>query len=255
MNDVLLDWEDLKEIAEGLLIVVHEDLVDYLSDLARATDSVEMGGVLLGKGRWVEQEKYIVQLYDFVQVDNASDTPSREFAFPDESVQEIRDLIDRGIYDLSVAYHSHPGGSWPSMTDILLSLAASPARPGTPAIHDFLVTGGTVSHIITYGPNKARVCYKVLGEQEWVCSDSVPMEKAIPGYLERFKERFPREVIESEIHEDASEVYEAASEVEYTAVPIGRLTGQRTYTFLVHSTYTFVWRSKATESEGHIAFT
>ena len=168
-------WETFKWIGEeynaGVLIVVDRDIIDYFTDIARATDDREMGGFLLGDYVYYEESIrlwLIVHFHDYVQVPNVSEEPTKSFRWPKESLYEVGDMISAGRYNAFTLLHTHPSDSYFSAADLhvqyrfstLISDAVpEEARRFQCFIPHFIVTGGRIGYTISYMNYPHHVCY------------------------------------------------------------------------------------------------
>ena len=98
-------------------IIVTRDIVDYFTDIARATDRVEMGGILLGK-LWMNHATFYIY-HDFVQVRNVNSTPESAYTPDPNSEIEIIRMVRGGRYDVLAIMHTHPDDSAFSVVDLV----------------------------------------------------------------------------------------------------------------------------------------
>jgi len=129
---------------------ISTDVLDFFIDTAKATDSYEMIGYLLGRFKKVE-DKELIQLYDYIQCRNIADDPTRE-AFPaPECDDEVDHLFDIGRYDINTLMHTHPSDSLFSVADlyVLYECCKNEHIREWFAPH-FLVTGGEIGYVLAY---------------------------------------------------------------------------------------------------------
>jgi len=88
------------------VVVVTRDVVDYFTDIARATDRVEMGGFLLG--RFLSNHARIFLFHDYVQARNVSEDPEVSYLPDREAADEVFALLREGRYDAVSVMHTHP---------------------------------------------------------------------------------------------------------------------------------------------------
>jgi len=98
-------------------IIVTRDIVDYFTDIARATDRVEMGGFLLGK-LWMNHAAFYIY-HDFVQVRNVSSTPENSYIPDPNSTVEVAWMVREGKYDVLAVMHTHPDDAAFSVVDLV----------------------------------------------------------------------------------------------------------------------------------------
>jgi len=168
-------WDVFRRIGErhgaDVLIVIDRDIVDYFTDIAKATDDREMGGFLLGDYVYYSGSSkpwFVAHFHDYVQVPNVSEKPKTTFAFPEESLYEVGDMISSGRYNALTLLHTHPSDSYFSATDLhthfrfrLLISDAVPeeARRFQHFMPHFVITGGEVGYAISYMDYSHWVCY------------------------------------------------------------------------------------------------
>jgi len=103
---------------EGIrnVVVVTRDIVDYFTDIARATDRVEMGGFLLG--RFLSNHARIFLFHDYVQVENVSIEPDISYLPNRSAMEEVFTMLKEGRYDIATMMHTHPDESAFSHLDL-----------------------------------------------------------------------------------------------------------------------------------------
>ena len=100
------------------VFAVTRDVVDYFTDVARVTDRVEMGGVLLGK-IYRRKSCYVTIFYDYVQIRNVAESPETRYVPDESSLREVFSLIRGGRYDVFTSMHTHPDEAVFSPADIV----------------------------------------------------------------------------------------------------------------------------------------
>ena len=220
-------WEELAEIARKYvyttIVNVSRDIVDYFTDLAKATDRMEMGGFLLGKHKIVKGI-LVVQLYDYIQQPNVSPEPETSYQFPTGSYSEIKRLIKEGRYSIATWLHTHPDDSYFSVADICyhcltfrerLKDIFSPIDPRE--IPAFLVTGGEIGYVMTYTGVYSYMLRYSSGDVEAILVFPIYRPKSSSQYVinlpEKMKERFP----------DYEVCHECADQLYYTSIKVSRL--------------------------------
>ena len=168
-------WDVFRQIGErhkaDVLIVIDRDIVDYFTDIAKATDDREMGGFLLGDYVYYSGSPkpwLIAHFHDYVQVPNVSEKPETTFAFPEESLREVADMISAGRYSAFTLLHTHPSDSFFSVEDLhvhyrfrllISDVVPEEARRFQHFIPHFTITGGEVGYAVSYMDYLHWVCY------------------------------------------------------------------------------------------------
>ena len=226
-------WDVLERIARehmviGMLVAVTEDIVDYFTDLAKATDDQEMGGFLLGD--FIEPSKgptvYLVRFYDYIQVPNMASDPTRHFRFSRESLYEVFDMIESGRYDCFTTLHTHPSDSFFSPGDlhakykfnrifqeIMSSRLPESIIRAVCFVPAFLVTGGTVGYVLTWTEFPHSVCYYVKGK--YVVADSMCSSLSPSRYIREILPSRARieEPLDKDFHKYVDEFFYSIIEI------------------------------------------
>ena len=212
-----------KEHDAGVLIVVNRDIIDYFTDIAKATDDREMGGFLLGDYVHYEGELrawLIVHFHDYIQVPNASKEPTKSFVCLKESLYEVGDMISAGRYNAFTLLHTHPSDSYFSVTDlhthykfpdIISDAIPEHARKFQRLIPHFLVTGGRIGFVMTYTKIPHSVCY--YAEERYKVVSSKVFLKYLDSYLDKARLKYPED----------HDFYIYVAGIEYTALKISEL--------------------------------
>lgn len=127
----------LKEWAvDGFIIVkIDRDIIEYFLDLAKMTDNVEKGGILLGesfffteeaeeKGHKLEKVEFKGKneligeyYYDYIQCRNVAGDRENYFLPAEGCAREVNSQIEQGTYNTWADVHTHPDESLPSALD------------------------------------------------------------------------------------------------------------------------------------------
>ncbi|RJS69124.1 hypothetical protein CW714_09070 [Methanophagales archaeon] len=166
---------------------ISTDILDFFIDTAKATDSYEMIGYLLGRFKKVG-DKELIQLYDYIQCRNIADDPTRE-AFPaPECDDEVDHLFDIGRYDINTVMHTHPSDSLFSVDDlyVLYECCKNDHIREWFAPH-FLVTGGEIGYILAY--TNVPFVIQFISDAKELFVSSRPFNEAYtyPKYVKRAK--------------------------------------------------------------------
>jgi len=193
-------WEVFKRIGErhkaDVLIVIDKDIVDYFTDIARATDDREMGGFLLGDYVYyggASKPWFVAYFHDYVQAPNVSEKPETTYGFSEESLYEVGDMISAGRYNALTLLHTHPSDSYFSVTDLhtqyRFHLLISDVVPEDASrfqhfIPHFIITGGEIGYALSYMNYPHWVCY-YYSENAYlvVSSESVESEPGLHRHL------------------------------------------------------------------------
>jgi len=213
----------------GCVVAITADVTDYFTDLALATDRIEMGGFALGHVAYREGVVALV-FHDYVQVRNASPQPETSFVPDEESMREVNELCYERLYTASALAHTHAGDSFVGSMDALLTKITGEeqrrlhedfipeirgARYSPPG---FLITGGNAPVIVAYA-HTSPFAFVAEADGTWLLQCSRTVKAADPDYPARVAAReaarFPGRTFD--------ELYEAIANTQYAIFRVERL--------------------------------
>ncbi len=148
--DIILEQIRENRCPFNRVVAISKDIVDYFTDLAKATDLHEMGGFLLGD-YIIYGEYSLTQFYDYIQARNTAENPTVSFRPDEESIKEVCKLMEKREYTALSHLHTHPGDTYLSIRDLVAllwsediysKLCKMQTPPGMKETPDFIVTGG-----------------------------------------------------------------------------------------------------------------
>ena len=222
-------------ITSRAVVSITSDIADYCLDLASATDKVEMGGFLLGSAK-IKDDTLLIQLYDYIQTRNVSSRPDSSFRYDFDHYAECVHKVADGEYDVITHLHTHPCDSWFSPGDLygmvgdILNLISYYKRlmkeeyisvkrgllliQSTKKCPQFLVTGGRIGFLISYGFEKYSLIW-LYGNGRYFVQEAISRYESKDDYIRNIDEHVMKAIyaaleegIVEKIYEDQLEMLE-----------------------------------------------